>query len=144
MEIPVVISTYYKDSKMNRLLKHTLNFLYARSILGVLDDVVKEHCYGCEIDHPSQTQHTCLMWTKAEHFDIYFDKAFEKVIYASIVSKMRKQVEIMDIPLDSKDKLLNDLENWCYNHKPKQEDLRSTTERLFSLENRFEDDQEYF
>lgn len=144
MEIPVVISTYYKDSKMNRLLKHTLNFLYARSILGVLDDVVKEHCYGCEIDHPSQTQHTCLMWTKAEHLDIYFDKAFEKVIYASIVSKMRKQVEIMDIPLDSKDKLLNDLENWCYNHKPKQEDLRSTTERLFSLENRFEDDQEYF
>lgn len=144
MEIPVVISTYYKDSKVNRLLKHTLNFLYARSILGVLDDVVKEHCYGCEIDHPSQTQHTCLMWTKAEHLDIYFDKAFEKVIYASIVSKMRKQVEIMDIPLDSKDKLLNDLENWCYNHKPKQEDLRSTTERLFSLENRFEDDQEYF
>ena len=144
MEIPVVISTYYKDSKMNRLLKHTLNFLYARSILGVLDDVVKEHCYGCEIDHPSQTQHTCLMWTKAEHLDIYFDKAFEKVIYACIVSKMRKQVEIMDIPLDSKDKLLNDLENWCYNHKPKQEDLRSTTERLFSLENRFEDDQEYF
>lgn len=129
---------------MNRLLKHTLNFLYARSILGVLDDVVKEHCYGCEIDHPSQTQHTCLMWTKAEHLDIYFDKAFEKVIYACIVSKMRKQVEIMDIPLDSKDKLLNDLENWCYNHKPKQEDLRSTTERLFSLENRFEDDQEYF
>ena len=138
------MNTRIEDGKIERLLKHTLNFIYARFILDVLEEVAKEHCYGCEVNHPSQTHHTCLMWTKAEYLDIYFDKAFKKIMYDDIKSKTREQVEIMDIPLDFKNKLLGEFEDWCNKHKPKSEDLWLTTERLFSLESRFEEDNEYF
>ena len=55
-----------------------MEFLYNKTILELLNDVVMEYCYGCEVDHPSQVQHTCLMWTWVEHLDTYFNLAFEK------------------------------------------------------------------
>jgi hypothetical protein len=41
---------YYEGQKVERFRKHTLDFVYARSILDLLNDVVKENCYGCEVD----------------------------------------------------------------------------------------------
>ena len=138
------MDTYdYEGQKIERFLKHTLDFLYARAILDLLDDVVKENCYGCEVDHPSQMHHTCLMWTKAEHLDAYFDKAFEKIIYEDMVKRLRNHVEIMDIPEHYKNNVLNQFEDWCNNHKPDVEHIWFTTERVFSLENRFEEGCEY-
>jgi hypothetical protein len=104
---------YYEGQKVERFRKHTLDFVYARSILDLLNDVVKENCYGCEVDHSSQLHHTCLMWTKAEHLDVYFDIAYDKIKYDDIVIKLRQQVEIMDISLDYKNKVLDQFEEWC-------------------------------
>jgi hypothetical protein len=46
------LDTYYEGQNVERFLKHTMKFLYARTILELLNDVVKENCYGCEVDHP--------------------------------------------------------------------------------------------
>ena len=137
------MNTYYEGQKVERFLKHTLDFVYARTILGLLDGEVKENCYGCEVDHPSQVQHTCLMWSKAEQLDAYFDIIFQKIKYEYIVMVLRKEVEIMDIPTDYKNNVLNQFEEWCDKHKPNAEHIWITTERVFSLENRFGEECEY-
>jgi hypothetical protein len=89
-----------------------MEFLYARTIFELLNDVVMEDCYGCEVDLPSQVQHTCLMWTRVEHLDTYFNLTFEKKIYENMVSKLRKEVEVMDIPIDHQNNLLDQFEDW--------------------------------
>ena len=53
---------------------------------------------------------------------------------------MREHVEIMDIPLDYKNSLLSQFEEWCSEHKPSAESVWFTTERKYSLENIFERD----
>lgn len=61
-------------------METTLTFLYARTVLELLRDEVKENCYGCEIDDPSQMHHTCLMWTKNEHLCTYLESVFKKIM----------------------------------------------------------------
>ena len=102
--------------------------------------MVKENCYGCEVDHSSQVQHMCLMLSEADHLDMYFDKAFEKVQYEHMVIKLRKQVEIMDIPIDYKNSVLDQFEDWCNEHKHKAESVQYIAEKLLLLENRFCDE----
>ena len=138
------MDTYYEGQKVERFLKHTLDYLYARTILELLNDVVKENCYGCEVDHPSQVEHTCLMWTQVEHLDVYFNLTFEKIIYGDIVKKFRKKVEFMDIPIDDKNSVLDQFDDWCNEHKPKAETVQYIAERLLLLENRFGDECDFW
>ena len=138
------MDTYYEGQKAERFLKHTLDYLYARTILDLLNDVVKENCYGCEVDHPSQVEHTCLMWTQVEHLDVYFNLTFEKIIYGDIVKKFRKKVEFMDIPIDDKNSVLDQFDDWCNEHKPKAETVQYIAERLLLLENRFGDECDFW
>ena len=86
------------------------------------------------MDHSNQLHHACLMWTKAEHLDVNFDIAYDKIKYDDIVIKLRQQVEIMDIPLDYKNKVFDQFEEWCNKHKPNTEHIWFTTERMFALE----------
>ena len=132
--------TYYESQKENRFLKHTLDFIYARSIVDLQDHVIKENCYGCQVHHPSQVQHSCLMMSEAEHLDLYFDKAFDKIQFDDVVTILQKHIEIMDISIDHKNSVLSQLENWCNENKPEAKHLWYTTERLFSLRNRFENE----
>ena len=124
--------TYYESQKENRFLKHTLDFIDARSILDLLDHVIKENCYGCQVDHPSQVQHSCLMMSEAEYLDLYFDKAFDKIQFDDVVTILRKHIAIMDISIGSKNSVRSQLEVWCSENKPQAKHLRFTTERLFS------------
>lgn len=124
-------------NQVERYIKHTMNFLYARTILELLNDVVRENCYGCEVDHPSQVHHTCLMWTNIEHLHTYLDLTFNKIDQRSIVNQLRNQVELMELPEHHKTIVHEQFEDWCKIHKPKPDDVRDTTERLLLLENRF-------
>ena len=64
-----------EDPKFERYLKHALLFVYAKTVVELLPIVVMDNCYGCEVDNPSQTQHTCLMGTISEHLDTYFEES---------------------------------------------------------------------
>jgi len=134
------MDTHCDEQKVERFLKHTLDFLYARTILDLLNDVVKENCYGCEVDDPSQVHHTCLMWTQIEHLYIYFDLVYDKIKYDDIVVKFRKEVEMMDITLGYKNSILDQFEDWYNEHEPKSETVQRIAERLLLLQNRFCDE----
>jgi hypothetical protein len=49
----------------------------ARHIGRGVADLSKLRCFGCEIDHPSQRQHDCLLPDDIL-IDMYFDEAVEK------------------------------------------------------------------
>ena len=72
------MNTYYEGNKVERFLRHTSEFLYAMTVLEVLDDVVKENCYGFEVDHSSQVKHMCLMLSEADHLTCTSTKHLRK------------------------------------------------------------------
>jgi hypothetical protein len=55
------------------------DFVYAKALYECLGDVVKQECYGCEVDHPSQVQHSCIMYDTHEHIEMYFHKLMSTV-----------------------------------------------------------------
>lgn len=125
-------------SKVERLAKHTLDFLYARALLELLPSVVQNNCYGCEVGHPSQTHHTCLMWTTSEHLDVYFEVTLNKIEQKDIVAQLKIQVNRMDIPEDHKKEFAFNLEDWCGQHKPNPDTLLNMCQKLLLLDDRFE------
>ncbi len=55
-----------------------------KSVVGIIlehlvDRHLNENCYGCEVDHPSQTQHSCLYEPPAYYFLRYFEELRGKV-----------------------------------------------------------------
>lgn len=124
------------SSKHEKLCKHTLEFLYARTILELLPEIVKENCYGCEVNHPSQTSHPCLMWTEYEHLECYFNVCKAKICEKDIIRKFTEQVEIMDIDEDLKNSFISNIDDWFLLHKPNSEDIKDICARLLALEHR--------
>ncbi len=55
-----------------------------KSVVGIIlehlvDRHLKKNCYGCEVDHPSQTQHSCLYEAPVYYFLGYFEELRGKV-----------------------------------------------------------------
>lgn len=48
-----------------------------KDLRAFMIDLNVECCYGCEIDHPSQRQHSCLCADDDEIFLTHFDAAFD-------------------------------------------------------------------
>lgn len=63
---------------IERFSQIILHFVYAKRILVVLDNVIKEQCSDCKYGRG------CLM-TRFEKLDAYFDIAFEKVNVCDII-----------------------------------------------------------
>jgi hypothetical protein len=53
---------------------------FAHQVQNKLEELAQKHCYGCEIAHPSQTQHSFLMCSEMEHSHMYGDQAYQDVI----------------------------------------------------------------
>lgn len=59
-------------------------------------EMAKQHCYGCEIDHPSQKQHMgetgCLAdWTS--HRDLYMEKCFKEMSLSEVLHQFRRSTD---------------------------------------------------
>jgi hypothetical protein len=51
----------------------------ARCINVMFRDFVQRKCEGCDIDHPSQTQHICIMETKESLLDMFLLDLLEEL-----------------------------------------------------------------
>ena len=56
----------------------------ARHIASGVAELSNLRCYGCEIDHPSQRQHDCLL-PEDILIDMHFDEALEKVNSTAVI-----------------------------------------------------------
>jgi hypothetical protein len=65
------------------LMNSYFDFVYAKALINVKSMIVKKHCYGCFKDHPSQTQHDCimsdLMYDDEQAYDFYFEEMLLEV-----------------------------------------------------------------
>ena len=65
MNLPAVLNFVDEvERALKRIQVQRLNillrYLYATKVSEAFAETVRDTCYGCEIDHPSQLQHTCL------------------------------------------------------------------------------------
>ena len=72
-----------------------------------LADVARANCYGCEIDHPSQTHHSCLMLSETEHLHSYYHETAEKVNTRDVLCLWKEEVKICDLSEEIKKQFLS-------------------------------------
>lgn len=58
---------------------------FAQRAKEIVSDLAQKYCYGCEVDHPSQTHHSCIMQSEIEHFYRHRDEAFKSVVDNDLV-----------------------------------------------------------
>ena len=86
-----------EEVKTQSLLRNIYSFIFARKIREELADVAKPNYYGCEIDDPSQTHHSCLMMSQIEHLYTYYHEAAEKVNNRDALRLWKEEVKICDL-----------------------------------------------
>ena len=73
-----------------------MNAIFSQVIDHRVQELRKEKCCGCEIDHPSQRRHDCLMMTEEEGWITCGLEAIEHVIEKGILWKQfREAIRIM-------------------------------------------------
>ena len=57
-----------------------MKIIYAKHILKILPLLVRETCFGCQVNHPSQVHHDiCCMKTREEQVECLLDLALTKI-----------------------------------------------------------------
>lgn len=79
------------------IMNSYFDFLYAKALYECLSITVKRECYGCEVDHPSQVQHACVMYDQDEHISMYFEKLLDSVNEDDILFSWSEIVDTMNI-----------------------------------------------
>ena len=52
-----------------------IEVIYKHAVFTEIERLCEENCCGCEVDHPSQIQHDCLMLTEEEKWELYYKNA---------------------------------------------------------------------
>ncbi|CAB4034266.1 Hypothetical predicted protein, partial [Paramuricea clavata] len=60
---------------------------FSISVVCEIRRLLKEKCPGCEVDHPSQRRHDCIMLSDEERWLLHGLGAVERVIERGIVKK---------------------------------------------------------
>lgn len=122
------------------------NVQFAQQVRTGLGELVKKYCYGCEVDHPSQTHHTCLMWTELEHLDAYFEEALETVDRKAVTDMCTAELKSMEgsyrtnvqVNIDETARrnfftLLESVE-WCKKNLPKPDRVYKDVKKIILLD----------
>lgn len=72
-----------KADIQNSLDKHMIEELQR-----LINVEVHSHCYGCQVDHPSQNEHpVCLFMDRQEHTELFLEKAICKLNPYDVLEK---------------------------------------------------------
>ena len=63
------------------------NAIFSQTVNLLVGELRKERCFGCEVKHPSQRRHDCLMMTEGEGWENYGLEVIEHVLQQGILSK---------------------------------------------------------
>ena len=64
-------------------------------------------CYGCEVDHPSQVQHQCLMMSDEEKVDWYFEEALTEMPHDLILARAKERLSPTGLEIPDVDRYEN-------------------------------------
>ena len=68
-------------------LCYLLNVIFSEAVAHEVDKLRKEKCCGCEVNHPSQRRHECLMMLEEDGWIMHGLEAIERTIRQEIVWK---------------------------------------------------------
>jgi hypothetical protein len=72
---------------------------YAEELKFIINRLIKEQCYGCQTDHPSQIQHDkCLMLTGEEQLDEFLEDAWSNISETDVLTKWYKILQKYSSP----------------------------------------------
>ena len=75
-----------------------MNAIFSQVVNHRVQELRKEKCCGCEVDHPSQRRHGCIMMSKEEGWISHGLEAVEHVLENGILWKQfREAVRIMKL-----------------------------------------------
>ena len=75
-----------------------MNAIFSQVVNHHVQKLRKEKCCGCEIDHPSQRRHDCIMMSEEESWITYGLEAIEHVLEHGILWKQfREAIRIMKL-----------------------------------------------
>ena len=132
-----------------RFMVSIYNIVFAKKLREEIVTLATRYCYGFEVNHPSQAQHTCLMWTEFEHLDVYLEEALETVDREEVRKKWDNEMTRMDklrynekirVEIDEHSRksfieLLQDTE-WCRTNLPKVEIIHKDVKNIMHLRRR--------
>ena len=68
-----------QPQKIASLVGHVFQLTYAAMLDALIHEEKLKRCNGCEIDHPSQRQHSCVMMDSEDAWMYYRDDVVEKM-----------------------------------------------------------------
>ena len=68
-------------------LCNLLNAIFSEVVGHEVNKLLQEKCCGCEVNHPSQRRHECLMMSEEEGWTMHGMEAIERIIKHEIVWK---------------------------------------------------------
>ena len=68
-----------------------MNAIFSQVVNHRVQELRKEKCCGCKVDHPSQRRHECLMMSEEEGWISYGLEAIEHVIEKGILWKQFRE-----------------------------------------------------
>ena len=75
-----------------------INAILSQLVDHRVQELRKEKCCGCKVDHPSQRKHDCLMMTEEEGWITYGLEAIDYVLQQGILWKQfREAIRIMQL-----------------------------------------------
>jgi hypothetical protein len=86
------------EAQYSRLLDERLSTLYASALVRNIETVSRKYCYGCEVQHPSQTKHSCVMWDTNNKLRAHFAELVDSVDVDELVQQWCKEVESLPLP----------------------------------------------
>ena len=84
------------------LMNSYFDFIYAKALFEVKGVAVRKNCFGCQTDHPSQTQHDCLKdvdeYDDDEYrLDFYFEDMLQAVDEQDILHSWEDIIKMSNI-----------------------------------------------
>ena len=92
---PDIVKEEMKLINRHVILKHELLVCYAEELrCMIFEQIVKELCYGCSVDHPSQIQHdVCLMMDTKRQIRLCLDIGLQRLNHEKVIAKWIKRAQ---------------------------------------------------
>ena len=112
------------DTARQKALEHAVYNAYVKVLREPLWEVIRNECYGCQIDHPSQKQHeVCLFMTYDEQVDCFLEEALKRVDENRLLGEWMAEIATMFPNQDISPILLNEIK-WDMPNIDSKEGLR--------------------
>lgn len=80
-----------------KLLTTVLIYSFAEVLQELITKKTKETCSGCQVEHPSQHNHECLMKSEQEHLERHFETACRSFLLLDVLIKFREDVKKLNM-----------------------------------------------